>query len=190
MLTGNELVKVLERAPILSIEEVAFRSIQQKYADAPLSAIGSQFGGRYNPPQTFEALYLADSEQTSLLEVRTRVETAAGILDVQGSPRIMLSINYKLNAILALCDKSIQRNLGTNLQELTGNWRPLNAQCEIAPTQELGTVAYNLQRFEGLKVPSSRNDLAYNLIVFHDRLLSESFLRIYDNSGTIIAELP
>ena len=191
MLTGIELLNALAKIPILSsLEGVAFRSIQQKYANSPLASIGSRFGGRYNPPQTFEALYLAESEATSLLEVKTKVETAAGILEVQGSPRLMLCINYKLKAVADLTNQSIQRNIGTNLQELTGNWRPLNALGEIAPTQELGTVAYNLQRFEGLKVPSARNDNAYNLVVFPDRISTESFLRIEDDSGRIIAGLP
>lgn len=190
MLTDRELVKALERAPVLSLEGVAFRSIQQKYANSPLSAIGSRFGGRYNPPSTFEALYLADSEETSLLEVRTRVATAAGLLDVQGTPRIMLSVHYKLQAVLDLADKTIQRDLGTNLQELTGNWRPFNAEGEVAPTQELGLLAYNLRKFEGFKVPSSRNDSACNIVVFPDRVLTQSFLIVYDNSGTIVAQLP
>ena len=90
--------------------------------------------------------------------------------------------------MIRICNLSASKL--TNLQELTGNWRPLNAQGEIAPTQELGYAAYNIQKIEGLKVPSARSDSAYNLVIFPDRLSPASFLKIYNNSGTVIAQIP
>ena len=105
-------------------------------------------------------------------------------------PLIVLSIYYQLNAILDLTNLNNQRSLGTNLHELTGNRLLMNAQSQLAPTQILGEAAYSLQSIEALKVPSARDPNNYNLIVFPDRLLTNSFLRVYDDSGTINAQLP
>lgn len=62
----------------------------------------------------------------------------------------------------------------------------------MAPTQTLGSAAYNLQSIEALKVPSARDPNTYNLVVFVNRLSSSdnSFLRVYDDSGIIDARLP
>jgi hypothetical protein len=66
----------------------------------------------------------------------------------------------------------------------------MNAQSQLAPTQILGEAAYSLSSIEALKVPSARDPDNYNLVVFPDRLLANSFLRVYDDSGTIKAQLP
>lgn len=66
----------------------------------------------------------------------------------------------------------------------------MNAQGQIAPTQILGETAYNLQNIEALKVPSARDPNTYNLVIFPDRLTNNSLLRVYDDSGTINAQLP
>lgn len=60
----------------------------------------------------------------------------------------------------------------------------------MAPTQMLGTAAYNLQSIEALKVPSARDLNTYNLVVFVNRLWANSSLRVYDDSGIIDAQLP
>ena len=92
--------------------------------------------------------------------------------------------------VLDLANWNVQQALGTNLQELTGNWRLINAQNKLAPTQILGEAAYNLQSIEALKVPSARDPNTYNLVVFPDRLSANSWLRVYDDSVTINARLP
>ncbi|MGK7875946.1 MAG: RES domain-containing protein [Xenococcaceae cyanobacterium] len=66
----------------------------------------------------------------------------------------------------------------------------MNRQGQVAPTQLLGGATYNSQNIEALKVPSATDPNAYNLVIFPDRLSSRSFLRVYDNSGTIQAQLP
>ncbi|MBW4494880.1 MAG: RES family NAD+ phosphorylase [Oscillatoria princeps RMCB-10] len=95
-----------------------------------------------------------------------------------------------MSAVLDITAFDSQNTLSTNLQELTGNWRLMNALGQIAPTQTLGEAAYNLQTIEALKVPSARDPNSYNLVVFTDRLSANSFLRVYDDSGTINAQLP
>lgn len=158
MLTDNELINALASLPVLPKSGVAYRLIHAKYAGSTLSSIGSlKFGGRYNPPQTFEALYLASNPVTALVEVNAVVQTASGLLGVKGPPRILLSVDYRLNAILDLNDLNIQSALATSLPELIAPWRPINAQGQIAPPQMLGAAVYGLQSIEALKVPSARD---------------------------------
>lgn len=191
MLTGNELINTLVTLPVLSEEGVAYRLIHAKYAASALSSIGSvKFGGRYNPPQTFEALYLASNPVTALQEVNALVQTTNGLFGVKGPPRILLSIDYRLNAILDINNLDIQIALEISLPELIEPWRPINAQGIVALTQKLGATVYSIQSIEALKVPSARDPSTYNLVVFPDTLAANSSLRVYDDSGIIDAQLP
>src|SRR5438874_12955534 len=100
MLTGHELVDAAERLPAAPEEGVAFRLILARYSATALSSIGSmRVGGRYNPPQSFEALYLSFDPVTALREVEALVETADGLRGVKGPPRILLSVDYRLQAV-------------------------------------------------------------------------------------------
>jgi RES domain-containing protein len=191
MLTGNQLIAALASMPTLSTQGQVCRVIHIKYINSALSAIGSlQTGGRYNQKSAFQALYLADNPVTALLEVEALFKTRTVFRYVAKPPLIVLSIYYQLNAILDLTNLNNQLALGTNLQELTGNWLLMNAGGQLAPTQILGEAAYSLQSIEALKVPSARDPNNYNLVVFPDRLSYGSFLRVYDDSGTINAQLP
>lgn len=111
----------------------------------------------------------------------------AELLIIHQPLRDIFSIHYRLSAVLDLTDTSNQQALATNLQELTGAWIPFSAENQISPTQEVGAAAHNLMKIEALKVPSAQNiqaPCAYNLAVFPDRLLLNSYIEIYDDSGT------
>ena len=191
MLTGSKLSEALANLPVEPESGVAYRIIHAKYAGSALSSIGSlKFGGRYNPPQTFEALYLASNPITALQEVNAVVQTDSRLLGVKGPPRILLSVDYELQAILNICNPKNQSVLDTSLSELITPWRSINAQGIVAQTQILGTAAYDFQGIEALKVPSARDPNTYNLVVFVDRLSANSSLRVYDDSGIIDAQLP
>lgn len=47
-----------------------------------------------------------------------------------------------------------------------------------------------IDSIEALKVPSARDESYHNLVVFADRLSTNSSLRVYDDSGIIDAQLP
>ncbi|WP_017717643.1 RES family NAD+ phosphorylase [Kamptonema formosum] len=144
MLTGNQLIAALAALPTVSLPGEVFRVVQAKYINTALSSVGSRLGGRYNPPSAFEALYLADSSVTALLEVEALIKAGTLLRSIAKPPLIVLSINSQLNAVLDITNLNSQQALGTNLQELTGNWRLMNALGQIAPTQSLGEAAYNL----------------------------------------------
>ena len=156
-----------------------------------LSSIGSlRTGGRYNVRGRFEALYLASSPVTALREVEVLVETADGLRGVKGPPRILLSVEYRLQAVLDLTDASAREALGTTLDELCAPWRPLDAAGQVAPTQLLGEVIRDDGSIEALRVPSARDRSTDNLVVLPDCLRDGSSLRVFDDSGLIDAHLP
>jgi RES domain-containing protein len=191
VLTGQQLIKAIAQLPVLPLQGTVFRFIHLKYQNTPLSAIGSfQRGGRYNIPKDFSVLYTSDTPITALREVRILTETATGLIAHKAEPQIMLSIEYNLKAIVDLKNPNNQNLLGTNIQELTGVWLPMNLQGQIAPTQELGTAIRASQQIEALKVPSAHQADAYNLAIFPDRLAPGSLLQVYDESGTMSAQLP
>lgn len=193
MLAGQQLGTTLATLPIKPEQSTTYRLVPLRFQNTLLSAVGSFLkGGRYNIAQTFEVLYTSGSPITALKELNFLVKTSSGIVAFPGEPLILLSLSYSLQSILDLTDPNHQNILGTNLQELTGDFLRLNAQGQIAPTQELGAVAYNLQTIQALKVPSA-SDLdpdSYNLVIFPDRLAPNSFIQVYDPSGTIQARLP
>ena len=190
MLAGQALEDALASLPTTPWTGTAYRLIPVQFAETALSSIGSfRRGGRYNPKGAFEALYLADTPLTALQEVNLIKVTDAAILGVKSSPRLLLSVEVALRAVLDLTTTQVQAALGTNLQELTGSWLAVNAYGQTAPTQALGAAASNSREIEALRVPSAQDPRAANLVIFPDELRKGSRVRVYDDSGLIDATL-
>jgi hypothetical protein len=62
--------------------------------------------------------------------------------------------------------------LRTSYQELTGNWKETNEECEIAPTQMLGLAVMRSNKFNAIKYPSAKTSKGnnYNLAIFIDEV--------------------
>lgn len=186
MLAGEALERALKDLTPTPWTGVAYRLIPAQFAGTALSSIGSvKRGGRYNPREAFEALYLADTPLTALQEINLVKVTDVAILSAKSSPRLLLSVEVALSAVLDLTTVQVQDTLGTNLQELTGSWLVMNAGGQTAPTQVLGTAAYNHGSVEALRAPSAQDPRATNLVIFPDRLRPGSQVRVYDDSGLI-----
>ena len=83
---------------------------------------------------------------------------------------------------------SERARIQTTVQELTGDWadyakRTVNSpdvsSTPPAPTQQLGEDLYQIPRCQGFLMPSARNSIHPNLVVFPDRV------RINHNGLTI-----
>ncbi len=191
MLFGEALERALRDLAPMLWTGVTYRLIPAQFAGTALSSIGSfKRGGRYNPKEVLEALYLADTPLTALQEINLVKVTDAAILSAKSSPRLLLSVEVALSAVLDMTTAQTQSTLGTNLQELTGNWLVMNASGQVAPTQTLGATVYRQKNVEALRVPSAQNPRATNLVIFPDRLQPGSYVRVYDDSGLIDATLP
>ena len=191
MLGGKALEQALQNLTPAPWTGVTYRLIPAQYAGTALSSIGSfRRGGRYNPREVFEALYLADTPLTALQEIDLVRVTDAAILSTKSAPRLLLSVEVALSGVLDVTDAAVQDALGTNLQELTGSWLALNACGQTAPTQALGAATYGNENIEALRVPSAQDPRAANLVVLPERLRPGSRVRVYDDSGLIDAALP
>lgn len=215
MLNDNELVKAIQELSVNYGTGTVFRFVSLRYLlqdtgeglfflqGQLLSDIGSRIiGGRYNIgerqipnteniDQVFGALYTSDSPVTALREVDILKNTSIGVMPFPAPPYILISLNYRLQSILDITDRDIQRHLNTSLQELTGSWKLSLNDNGIAPTQALGKVAYDLG-IQALKVPSAvgLEPNSFNLVIFPENLSDNEYIQIYDPSGTVNLRLP
>jgi RES domain-containing protein len=184
MLPQNALLSVLEAVTLEHFHGTAYRFIEHRHIETALSAVGSlRRGGRYNVAGAFEALYLSDNPVTALHEIQAVVHTDGRLTGVQGSPRLLLSIECKLDHVLDLAVETFYVKLGTTFQELMSPWLPFVGLTPAAPTQELGLAAYAAGRISALRAPSVRVPGATNLIIFPDRLRASESLAVFDDTG-------
>lgn len=109
----------------------------------PLSGEGARrHGGRWNPPDLFPAIYLADSEQACMNEV-DRAADIAGL-----AAEVMLTVPYKLHtidvnglAVLDLRTKKAQDFVGLEIEDLFGkDWAACQAVGHAAWFLEMAGV--------------------------------------------------
>src|SRR5689334_22800968 len=123
----------------------------------PLWGMGSKrFGGRFTPRNLFETIYLAEDPVTALAEVTGVVRNIGGVLTLQSQPWVVVTVQGILCSVLDLTEASAVRQLSSNHQELTGEWRYTQEQLGEAPTQLLGRVCHLTGLFDGIRYPSSK----------------------------------
>jgi len=110
----------------------------------PLWGIGSiKNGGRYNKPNTFEVIYLAEEPITALAEVGRVLTNNVMFSKIKGPPLVYISVEGILGETLDLTSAHTQSDLATSHQELTGAWIFEQDKTGEAPTQRLGRVAFD-----------------------------------------------
>lgn len=106
-------------------------------------------------------------------------------------PWVLITVEGNLPSVLDLTDANVVSQLGSDHQELTGEWRYTQEQTGEAPTQLLGRVCYTMGLFNGIRYPSSKNSPeGVCVAVFLDRLKHPAFLKVYDPSGNLAQRLP
>jgi hypothetical protein len=174
MLDDSNLDIALSQISPISMKGRAIRCQSIDYQDKPLSVIGSLIhGGRFNIPAKLleekglpfnSVLYIARNTQIAMEEVGAK----------WGSPNhVLVRILYELDNVLDLTNRDNMSILGTNYQELTGNWRQINEElCEIASTQRLALAVRQSNRFNAIKVHSEKTMIGenYNLVIFMDEV--------------------
>jgi RES domain-containing protein len=157
----------------------------------PLWGIGSiKNGGRYNKRDTFEVIYLAEDPITALAEVGRVLTSNLTFSKIKGPPLVYISVEGILDKTLDLTAADIQNGLATSHQELTGAWIFEQDKTGEAPTQRLGRVAFDCNRFCGLRFPSAKNPGGVCVAAFPDRLSDISYLEVFDPFGNLAQRLP
>lgn len=190
----EQLITILERAPLTAFSGFSYRVIADRWRDSPLSAIGAlERGGRYNAPRTFPVLYSADSQITALQETEALFITSDGRLrGVPRDPDLILTLECTLLRVLDLTVPDIYADLGTSAEELVSSIPSrfiLNARNKETPTQQLGSACSRSGRVSALKVPSVANPSGYCLDILLESLVAGERVAVLDKSGRLEAEV-
>lgn len=172
----------------LALTGTAFRAVNLRYLDTPLSALGSILtGGRCNPKGAFEVLYLAENATTTLREVEFAASSGGRFQAEPKDPYIVFSGAFRLQDLVDLHRPESLERLGLVPDDLRRPWRLKSLRGERVLTQELGRVLFDLGR-EGFTYPSATDGTA-NLAVFPDNLKLGSSLEIAWD-GRLLAKMP
>ena len=166
----------------------AFRAVNLRHVETPLSAVGSVLtGGRYNAKGAFEALYLAENPTTTLLEVQFAASSGGRFVAQPHDPYVVFSVAFRLQRLVDLHDPRSLARLGLSPVNLQRPWRLKQARGERVFTQEIGQALFDLGH-ESLNYPSATDGTA-NLAVFPDNLSPGSSLEI-TWEGRTLGRLP
>jgi RES domain-containing protein len=165
----KQLVKVLKKilAQTTPQNYRSFRSTNLKYVTDPLSALGSALaGGRFNP-KGFEALYTSLEIETMIAEMQHYANTDPRLAG-RFRPSSILTLEATGLRVLDLSNSEAQSALGTNTQELSGNFIRMQNRGLESPTQTLGRINMEHQLFDAVIAESARQDNGKNLVIFSD----------------------
>lgn len=160
-------------------------------------------GSFLDPADQFASLYFVDDPIVAQFEVGAMLGslTPGGhIPHPRQSIYVTLNVHVILQEVIDLADVSnVQNPLGTNVEELTGDWRgyqtrnpitPISEPVGIAPTQDLGKELFS-SGAEGFRAISAKVPYHRTLVVFTERLHAGSSLTFIDrSSGGVIHRIP
>ena len=134
-------------------------------------------GGRWNPKESFAALYTSLGPETALAEVKAHYEYYE--LDfADATPTVLSSLDVDLHHVLDIMEGQVRTSLRLSLKRMKDeDWRKLNRDGEISLTQALG---WKLKEagFEAILVPSFAYLNSRNLVIFPDNLRAGSTVSI------------
>ena len=144
----------------------AYRVTTLDYPKTILSGQGSfMFGGRWNAPNSFRAVYGSTTDTVAVAESRANAEYA-GIPYPFRTPRLLVAVEFNLEKVIDLTSAQNCRALGLNLDELgREDWRKLQAEGSESLTQAFGRAAFD-GGMGAILAPSARVEGGVNLVYF------------------------
>ena len=122
-------------------------------------------GGRWNPPGSFHTVYASLEVETAVAEALQHFRYY-GLPVSRAMPRVMVSLEAKLNRVLDLRDGDTRRLLAVSERRmLAAPWREEQKKGREAITQALGRLAFEAD-IQGLLVSSAAHKGGSNLILF------------------------
>lgn len=133
----------LATAPRTSLSTTAVRHLSPKYD--PRSGEGARInGGRFNPPNSFPALYLCQTRPCAVAEL-----TRLGMRHVVGVdgllPRVLYEYRLGLDRVLDLTDETVRAHVGVSASDLTtDDWslcQAIGTEAHAAGDQAIRTYS-------------------------------------------------
>lgn len=164
-------------------------------APQPLWPGGARLrGARFTPRDGVDSLYLATDPVTALAEVVAVFQPRGGpAVTLKSQPWVVVTVDGVLHDVVDLTSPDVQRELGTSIQELTGEWSYAQSTIGKAETQRLGDAAFASGDILGLKYPSAKNTgKGEGIVIFTTRLAAaqQSFIEIFDPHHNLSQRLP
>jgi RES domain-containing protein len=171
----DRIADLLPRA--IMLDETIVRSVGTKYAneDDFLSGQGAaRHGGRWNR-RGIRAVYASLDIITATYEAyQSFLDYGFALSGIR--PRVTAGARAKLTTVLDLTDSAIRRKIGFTLTELLDeDWEAIQASGDESWTQAIGRGCREAG-FEGILVPSACHRSGKNIVIFSERLATDSML--------------
>jgi RES domain-containing protein len=163
----RELIDRLGSVSLVGLSKLLFRSSSPGYA--ALSGEGARIsGGRWNPPDSFPVVYAATDVSAAALEVY-RTAARYGVAPAQLLPRVLWSVDTRLERVLDFSQEPVRRSAGLPLSAMQDD--------DMRLCQAYGDAAHYLG-IEAIVAPSNAAPGANTVAIYVARLGARSRLEI------------
>lgn len=162
--------------PLLPLTEHEwFRSVDERFQFEP-PLIGSA-PSRFNPGD-LRVMYFAPNPLLARFEARDLLGQWSGnAVPAPQARHVVVEYHVDIGPAPAVADLRVPQfaTVETTMQEMTGDWLTYPWEAPKAPTQDLAGAVYRMHDTAvGLIAPSARNPEQANLVLFADRLPTQS----------------
>ena len=132
-----------------------------------ISGVGSRLnGGRWNPPNLFNVVYLSCTLDTATAEY-FQTNRKRGLPDHEAMPKVDNAVSCHLTRVLDLTRSKVRTTLGMTETQISNT--AFGKGSTESSTQAIGRLAHGLC-FQGLLVPSAALPGGQNIVVFPEKL--------------------
>ncbi len=173
-----EMLPMIEGIPTQSWSGNGFRLAALSYTSGILSGKGSQiYGGRWNAPGTFPAVYGSLLPETAVSEAMSRFRKT-GMEARRPLPGVLVSLVIQLQTVFDFTDpRKFPAITSVLLKAKRENWQKSQDEGRESTGQAIGRAAKELG-VEGILFSSTVVRAAGNIVIFPENLRAKSILRI------------
>lgn len=163
---------------------VCYRCTERRFANDLVSGKGSQIhGARWNPKESFPAVYLCDTVEAALQEYLARARRMK-LPDYKALPMVMAGVKVTVANLLDTTQDEVAAVVKTFLRTEKGHWRARQNRQETA-SQAIGRAIKEIC-FSGLIASSQALPEGSVIVLFPEKLKSRESLSVLKLSSTVL----